>query len=663
MMDGTIMSTNKLFFFYSILLGLFIINSVSASMSYIDTSSPNLDRRITSTVSSCTCTGNISGGGFYANQQLNKTSNVTFDRIYLYGQNVDYDQLMFKNSSNYTMLGFSAEPTGNYVFGGLIWPNEGDFISLDLIEPFTNNGQIGLDGTPFDRAYINKINTSNICLGGVCNTAWPSGSGNDSWNQTLTNNLYVLKSGDIMSGSLYTTRLNTTYISDPTGTFAFNFGEADGVIGLPHNNLFLEPGNSELESTNLFGFTSPTPVLYIENNNDSYVTEWYMKVDNNRTFSIGVAQDLTTFNDTWLRFNYTSNVTQITRDLEVNKTINASDFCIFGTGKCLSIDNDTYFDQVLNTTSQVTFKNITVTGNASIQDLRINNTINISTGLIIGKNGESIRIGMTDNQIVLNTTAGDFTVTSNGGVPVVTSQSGAYIEFQDRVIIDSTSDTAGRLLSVSRSPNLNTSTTTQSLAETKADVYSSGSRPLYGHQYIINYWNNTFPQTGSLIGADSSVNLYGNKSNVSFAIGHRYSINIYGNATYNTMTSLQIGFAGDDASRGVVNEFNGILFDTYVRGANVSQFNFINIPAASRIGTGNWTTLRSLYLRKQIQGLTNWQIYSEGGDNYFGTGNHSFFGNLSAEGKIGLTQSFNMTNATDRCYMNFTDGLLTWSNC
>jgi hypothetical protein len=76
--------------------------------------------------------------------------------------------------------------------------------------------------------------------------------------------------------------------------------------------------------------------------------------------------------------------------------------------------------------------------------------------------------------------------------------------------------------------------------------------------------------------------------------------------------------------------------------------------AVTKGASATLTTVASLYMEEETVGETNWQIFSVGGDNHFGSGTHDFVGITATQGRIKnttrVTTTYQILATDDRIF-------------
>lgn len=274
-----------------------------------------------------------------------------------------------------------------------------------------------------------------------------------------------------------------------------------------------------------------------------------------------------------------------------------------------------YLDQAVKTTSSPSFTGVTLT-----------------SGILTGKSSESIEIGVTDDMIDFKGGAGStnqtirFDLDGTEG-PEITAPLSTYktVILRDNLKIYGDNLMAnGEIVVIDSNFDLS-SGTNKTCLQAYADSGTYGNKAMYGLSFNCRlsdssggrvqstgavgfggliYVSGSNQITGSLTGGTTDVQI-----NSSASVSNLFSSMFRPIYVYNNMTPTVTSATGLRIQAGRIQD---ATITSYGRGVWIEAWTKNN---------GSIPTLTSIHLDKQTIATTNWQIYSVGGNLYFGAGN------------------------------------------
>ena len=451
--------------------------------------------------------------------------------------------------------------------------------------------------------------------------------GNGTFNQTLTDQIYVNIDGDNMTGDLNMTANDIHNVGD-ISIRQFIMGIFGGGIDLSGDPWFFSGADLEIDQDlavdgNIISNLTPNPTLTRDLGSGANRWRW-LYVQNIS------AEEMDAYN---LHLSYNLTIDGLINGVNISNLSNA-------------VPMTNIFNQSLNTTDNVTFTQL-----------------NVTSGIFYGANKEFISVGVPN---------GDIKFTGNGSSynssliidtddyfgPVIKSSgaiAGLYnpVTFYDHIAIRDTDRTDGGLLLAGKSYDLNTATTGQQALIVSPTITTYGAQALNALSFTISATPTLSKNTGEIRGLLGYLYVLGN-GNMSYAEGAYFGVLHYSNATidnaWGVFGQIQNTFAAKSQKQ-LIKEAKVFYADS-VKAEVGNVTNAYSFYSSAHVG--NVTNAYGAYLSRQSSGLnSSYQIFSEGGTNFWGRTNESYIdgsriiGNVTFMGNITIIGNLNVTGCID----------------
>lgn len=332
--------------------------------------------------------------------------------------------------------------------------------------------------------------------------------------------------------------------------------------------------------------------------------------------------------------NYNFNQTQFLVD-SVNVSLNETYLNSFGNITNI-YENNTYINQTANLSGYVPYVNATQT--VDLNNNGLENTKYISVGST-GKSSYIINQGSTNDFTKEGSFRGTFAGTNISRNIMGVSQ-----------LVSSSTHTSGTTAVYGANYEARTTHTSGTNYATIGTAINAIYQPstgsgvvarLYGLQVnsLLRALGASTPSATTNLGLLLSYGLYPNilKGTISNSQGLQLNLNTGGVGGTQSITDASGILISEPIGSGTIGSLSGIEFSNrlYTTNATINNFRGIYIKELSG---GFITNAYGLYLGKQSRGSdTNYQIYSEGGNSYFGDGNMTVNGTIFAVDYVTLS--------------------------